>query len=142
MPKKSYISSLIVSSASNPRPLWNSINYILHRTTNNYLPACSLFSDRPQLFATNFSNKISKLHFNLETNPSPTPAHHSSPSPLLLLSRLLCYPTTLIEITNVLSQSYKLSCDFNPIPTTVLKNIASQRLPSQQHFPLPSHDLS
>ena len=55
-------------------------------STQKYKPhspkiVSSIFSTK--LFATYFSNKITKLYFNLQSNPSATPIHLPPPSPLL-----------------------------------------------------------
>ena len=69
---------------------WKTINNILHRTANRSLPTSSPLAALPQLFDTDFSDTISKLHFNLQTNPSFTPA--LPPSPLLYSTLLLLSP--------------------------------------------------
>ena len=83
--KKSYYFSPVHSSSTNPRTLWKTINNILDRTAIRFLPTSLPLAALPQLFATYLCNKISKLHFNLQTNPSSTPAPSlpSSPPPLL-----------------------------------------------------------
>ena len=86
--KKVYFSSRILSSLSNPRTLWKNINHILHRNINRTLPTSSPLSSLPQLFATYFSDKITKLYFNLQSNPSTTPIHLPPPSPLVSSSPL------------------------------------------------------
>ena len=68
--KKSFYSSLVHSSSSNPRALWKTINKILHRTVNCSPTTLSPLAALPQLFANYFSDNISKLHFNLQTNSS------------------------------------------------------------------------
>ena len=73
--KKSFYASLVQCSSSKPRALWKTINNIVHRTANRSLPTSSPLAALPQLFSTYFSDKISKLHFNLQINPSFTPAH-------------------------------------------------------------------
>ena len=87
--KKSFYASLVQSSSSKSRALWTTINNILQRTANRSLPTLSSLAARPQLFATYFSDKISKLHFNLQTNPSSTssfsPTFTPSSTPLSLL---------------------------------------------------------
>ena len=80
--KKSFYASLVQCSSSKPRVLWKTINNILHRTANRSLPTSSPLAALPQLFATYFSDKIFKLHFNLQTNHYSTPAHSLPPSPL------------------------------------------------------------
>ena len=82
-PQKSFYAALVQSSSSNPRALWKTINNILHRTANRSLPTSSPPAVLPQIFATYFSDKISKFHFNLQINPCSTPAHSIPPSPLL-----------------------------------------------------------
>ena len=86
--KKSFYASLVQSSSSKPRALWKTIHSILYRTVNRSLPTSSNLAALPQLFATYFSDKISKLHFNLQINPSSTPALSMPPSlpPLLFHS--------------------------------------------------------
>ena len=101
--KKSFYASLVQSSSSKPRALWKTINNILHRNAIRSLPTSSSLAALPQLFATYFSDKISKLHFNLQTNPSSTPAHSLPPSLPPLLHSFT--PATLLEIDNLLSQS-------------------------------------
>ena len=121
MTKKSFYASFVQSFSSKPRVLWKTISNILHRIVNHSLPTSSSHAALPQLFATHFSDKISKLHFNLQTNPSSTPAHSlPSSSPPLLYSFT---PATLLEIDNVFSQSSDSYCDLDPVPTTVLKKI-------------------
>ena len=104
------------------------INNILHRTSNRSLPTSTPLAVQPQLFAKYFSNKISKLHFNLRTNPSSTPAHslpHSPPPPLHSFT-----PATLLEIDNLLSQLSDSYCDLDPVSITVLKKISNAISPT------------
>ena len=102
--KKSFYAALVQSSSSKPRALWKTINNILRRTANRSLPTTSPLAALPQLFATYFSDKISKLHFNLQTNPSFTPAHCLPPSPPPLLHSFT--PSTLLEIDSLLSLNH------------------------------------
>ena len=66
--KKSFYSSLVHSSSSNPHAFWKTITKILHRTANHSLFTSSPLAALSHLLATYFSDKISKLHFNLQTN--------------------------------------------------------------------------
>ena len=126
--KKSFHATLVQSSSSKPRALWKIINNILHKTVNRSLLTSSPLAALPQLFATHFSDKISKLHFHLQTNPSSTPAHSLPPSPPSLLHSFT--PATLLEIDNLLSQSSDSYCDLDPVPTTVLKKISNAISPT------------
>ena len=127
--KKSFYASLVQSSSSKPPALWKTINNILHRTANRSLPTSSPLAALPQLFATYFSDKISKkLHFNLLTNLSSTPAHSLPPSPTPLLHPFT--PATLLEIDNLLPQSSDSYYNLDPVPTTVLKKISNAISPT------------
>ena len=126
--KKSFNASLVQSSSSKPRALWKTINNILHRTANRSLPTSSPLAALSQLFAAYFSDKISKLHFNLQTKPSSTPVHSLPPPPHSLLHSFT--PATLLEIDNLLSQSSDSYCDLDPVPTTVVKKISNAISPT------------
>ena len=67
-------------------------------------------------------DKISKLHLNLQSIPTSTPARFL-PSPSF---HHHFTPATLSEISNVLSQSPNSHCNLGPIPTTVLKKITNE----------------
>ena len=125
--KKSYYASLVQSS-SKPRALSKTINNILHRTANRSLLTSSPLAALPQLYAAHFSDKISKLHLNLQTNPSSTQAHYMPPLSLPFFHSIT--PATLLEIDNLLSQSSDSYCDLNPVPTTVLIKISNAISPT------------
>ena len=114
--KKSLYASLVQSSSSKPRALWKTINNSLQRTVNRSLLTSCPLAALSQLFATHFSYTISKLHFNLQTNPFTTPALSLPPSPTPLLHSF--FPATLLEIDNLLSQSSDSYCGLDPVSTT------------------------
>ena len=126
--RKSFNASFILSSSSKPRALWKTVNNILQRTANRYLPTTSPLAALPQLFVTYISDKISQLHFILQTNHSSTSAHSFPPSSPPLLHSFT--PATLLEIDNLLSQSSDSYCDLDPVSTTVLKKISNAISPT------------
>ena len=92
------------------------------------------------LFATSFSDKISKLHFNLQTNPSSTPVHSLPPLPPSLLHFFT--PATLLEIDNLLSQFSDSYCDLDRVKENFQRNISNYPLNSKSfhnHWYLPFH---
>jgi len=66
--KKRFNASLIASSSSNPRKLWNSINTILERKPTPLLPSLVSSQSLSQMFATFFSDTILKLHTALKSS--------------------------------------------------------------------------
>ena len=134
--KKTYFSSRILSSLSNLRTLWKNISHVLHRNSNRTLSTSSPLSSLPQFFATYFSDKITKLHFNLQWNPSATPIHLSLPSPLLSfpLSPLPHYwklPTLIIQFI-----LWSRSHPYNGSQVHIRCNISNHSIHCK---PLPSH---
>jgi hypothetical protein len=126
--KKVFNSSLISSSSTNPRKLWNSINKLLHRKPISQLPSTIDSKSLPDIFATFFSNKVLKLHAALKshlTNTSP----HTEPSHVPT-SLTFFYPVTREEISKLISQSSNTFCDLDPIPTSILKQCLSALLPT------------
>ena len=102
---KSFYTSLVQSFSSKPRVLWKTINNILHRNANRSLSTSSPLAALPQQFATYYSDKISKLHFNPQTNPSSTPAYSLPPSPLLYSTLSLLPPyskSTIYSLNHVI----------------------------------------
>jgi hypothetical protein len=82
--KKLYFSDLVQSNSSNPRRLWQTVNSLLHRNQSHPLPSSSPNSSPSlaQTFANFFSDKITKLHFSLKSNPTPTSPHSVAPPPV------------------------------------------------------------
>jgi len=66
--KKRFNASLISSSSSNPRRVWNSINTILERKPSPLLPSLASSQSLSQMFATFFSDKMLKLHTALKSS--------------------------------------------------------------------------
>ena len=121
------------------------INSILHSTANRSLPTSSPLASLPQLFATHFSDKISKPNFNLQTNPSSTPALSKPTSrPPLIHSSI---PVTLLDIDNLRSQSSDSYCDLDSVPPNVLKKMFQRHIANypinsksfHNHWYLPFH---
>ena len=130
--KRLFYSSLIRSFFSNTRTLSNTINNILYITADRSLPSSSLLSALPQMLAKFLAHKISKLHINLQSNPTSTSATFCptfSPSPLHHFT-----PDTLSKISGLLSQSPNLHCNPDLIPITVLKKIANEIAPTVLSF--------
>jgi len=73
--KRIFNSSLISSSSSNPRKLWNTINKLLHRKPISQLPSSNDFESLPSMFANFFSNKVLKLHSTIKSNSTNTSPH-------------------------------------------------------------------
>ena len=124
--KKVFNSSLISSSSSDPRKLWNSINKLLHRKPTSQLPSTIDSKSLPNMFASFFSEKVLKIHsalkLNVNTSPHIEPSH--IPTDLTFFS-----PATEEEICKLVSQSSNTFCDLDPIPTSLLKQCLPALLP-------------
>ena len=85
-------------------------NKILHRTVERSLPSVSPLSALQQMFVKCFADKISKLHLNLQSNNSSTPAHFlPSTSPVFHHFTLPPYQIFQIYFPNHLTHSVTLN---------------------------------
>jgi exonuclease III len=126
--KRAYNSTLISSSLTNPRHLWNNINKILHRSSMPVLPSYESLSSLSQSFATFFSDKIHKLHTTLLSNHTRVSPHVPPPFTPPNFSSFTCVTTD--EVSKLLSQSPDTYCDLDPIPTSLLKQFSHILLPT------------
>jgi HEPN domain-containing protein len=126
--KKAYNIGLIASSVSNPRQLWNSVNKILHRTSQPVLPTFSSLRCLSQSFAKFFSDKIHNLHTALLSNHSTTSPHLLPPYTPPNFSSFTS--VTADEVSKLLSQSPDTNSDLDPIPTSLLKQCSHILLPT------------
>ena len=127
--KRHYYHSTLVSSKSNPKSLWTTINKILMRTSTISLPSFENAVDLSNKFASFFSTKINDIRTNLQSNSSTLSPHTSPPSPPPLLTEFA--PATCDEIAKLISSSNNSSCELDPIPTSLLKNVQFLFLPSR-----------
>jgi len=114
--KRTYNSSLISPSSTDPHQHWKNINILLHRSS---LPAVTCY-DSLNLFcqslANFFTDKIHKLHTSLLTNRIFTSPHFPPPFTLPNFSSFTC--DTSDEVSKLdLSQFTDTNCDLDPIPT-------------------------
>jgi len=134
--KRTYNSSLISSSSTNPRQLWKNVNILLHRSSlPDALPSYNSLSLFCQSFANFFSDKIHKLHTSLFINRISTSPHFLPPFTPPNFSSFTCvnlplYQFIIHEVSKLLSQSPGTNCDFYPIPTSLLRQCSHILLPT------------
>ena len=126
--KKLFNASLIASSTSPPRKLWNSINTILHRKSTSPLPSIASPKSLSQMFATFFSDKILKLHTALKSSSTFSSPHIAPRHTATILSSFSSVSED--EVSKIISQSSNTFCDLDPIPTSLLKQCISALLPT------------
>jgi len=107
--KKRFNASLIASSSSNPRKLWNSINTILERKPTPLLPSLASSQSLSQMFATFFSVKILKLHTALKSSSSISLPHIPPTNTPTILSAFSLVSED--EVSKIISQSSKSFSD-------------------------------
>ena len=90
---------------------------LLHRTSEIVLPAHSSDKSLADMFASFFSNKISKIRDTFSTSGSFTDAPDSVPPAFNAFM-----PVTEEEVYKCISESPTKSCSLDPIPTFLLKD--------------------
>jgi len=116
--KKVFNSSLISSSSSNPRKLWNCINKLLHRKSQ--LPSTIDSESLPSMFASFFSDKVFDIHSALKVQVINT----SPPTESIVISQLISF--SLVLLLNKTSASLYLS---HPTPSATLICDFSETVP-------------
>jgi exonuclease III len=125
--KRDYNATLI-SSQSNPRQVWNTVNKFLHRSSAPVLPTSDSPISLSKSFAKFFSDKIQKLHTALLSNLCHTSPHF--PPPVTPPNFSSFSSLTVEEVSKLLSQSANTNCDLDPIPTSLLKQCSAVLLPT------------
>ena len=105
------------NSNYNPKKLWQSLRKVLHRTSETVLPAHSSDKSLADMFASFFSNKISKIRDTFSTSGSFNDAPDSLPPAFNGFM-----PVTEDEVYKCISESPTKSCSLDPIPTFLLKD--------------------
>ena len=115
--KGSYYTNLITANSRDPKKLWQSLRKVLHRTSETVLPAHSSDKSLADIFASFFSNKISKIRDTFATSGSFNDAPDSVPPAFNAFM-----PVTKDEVYKCISESPTKSCSLDPIPTFLLKD--------------------
>ena len=115
--KGSYYTNLITAYSRDPKKLWQSLRKVLHRTSETVLPAHSSDKSLTDMFASFFSNKISKIRDTFASSGSFNDAPDSVPPAFNAFM-----PVTEDEVYKSISESPTKSCSLDPIPTFLLKD--------------------
>ena len=115
--KGSYYTNLITANSRDPKKLWQSLRKVLHRTSETVLPAHSSDKSLADMFASFFSNKISKIRDTFSTSGSFNDAPDSLPPAFNAFM-----PVTEDAVYKCISESPTKSCSLDPIPTFLLKD--------------------
>ena len=115
--KGSYYADLITANSRDPKKLWQSLRKVLHRPSETVLPAHSSDKSLADMFASFFSNKISKIRDTFSTTGSFNDAPDSLPPAFNAFM-----PVTEDEVYKCISESLTKSCSLDPIPTFLLKD--------------------
>jgi len=123
------ISNLVSSSSDNPRRLWQTVNKLLHRNSSSPLPTCTSASALADSLASFFTDKTSKLHPSLTSSFTPSFPHlPSSPKTPPDFSTFKLASTS--EISKILFNCPNKQCDYDPIPTWLLKECSALLVPT------------
>ena len=115
--KGSYYTNLITANSRDPKKLWQSLRKVLHCTSETVLPAHSSDKSLADMFASFFSNKISKIRDTFATSGCFNDATDSVPPAFNAFM-----PVTEDEVYKCISESHTKSCSLDPIPTFLLRD--------------------
>jgi len=126
--KKRFNASLIASSSSKPRSLWNSINILLEREPTSLLPSQATSQSLSHMFVTFFADKILKLHTAMKSSSIISSPHNPPKDTPTIFSSFTLVSEN--EVSKIISQSSNSFSDLDPIPTSLLKQCLCALLPT------------
>ena len=126
--KRTYYSNLVSTNSTNPRKLWQTVNGLLRRKSSPVLPTHTNLLALCNSFAQFFYDKVANLHASLSSIVSNTSPHITPPHFPTTLSSF--HPTTVDEVTKLLSQHPVTDCELDPIPASVLRECVTVLLPT------------
>ena len=118
---------MIESCGNDQRRLFKVANKLLGRVNTQVLPPTTCSLQLATDLNNFFINKIQCLRDNLSTiNTTPDDAHHCLPLPARSSHRFSCFElVTDLEVTKIIKSMPPKSCNLDPLPTKVIKNIPS-----------------
>ena len=123
--KCSYFTNLITANSDDPKKLWQSLSKVLHHTSDTLLSAHSSEKSLADMFASFFTNKISKIRDTFSTSGSFNDAPDSVPPAFYTFK-----PVTEDEVSKCINESPTKSCPLDPITTFLFKDCLDILLPS------------
>ncbi|XP_072016855.1 uncharacterized protein [Amphiura filiformis] len=117
--KANYYNDLCVAHANDQKQLFSIVNKLLHHKQEAPLPDCDSDKNLANKFCNFFTEKIKKIRNgfqiadDLSCNEPVAPLHH--------LTNFA--PASEEEIQDILFKSPTKSCELDPVPTSLLKNV-------------------
>ena len=117
--RSEYYAKTLEQSSGNSKQMWNSVNKILHRVPERYLPDHTSLKLLANSFVQYFGKKI---EINRSDFPS-VPLKVPDIQPKDVNCPLSCLgPATQDEVKKIIMSSSNGTCNLDPIPTTLLKS--------------------
>ena len=118
--KCNHYSNILAENQGNPKALWNCFKKILHRSSVAVLPDYTNKTDLANTFCKFFYDEILKIRSTLQSS---IPSSVTRPNPTKnTLSSFT--PVSEEELLEILKSPPSKSCNFDPIPTSLVKECA------------------
>jgi hypothetical protein len=124
--KTEYLSTLVAENAHNPKYLFRTLDYLLHKPTSSPLPQYSSPVNMANDFARFFDQKVQKVQEELGTTVD---VHCLEEIPKYQTELTTFQKVTPDEVHKLINVSKDKSCALDPIPTWIIKKCSNVIVP-------------
>ncbi|XP_077985142.1 uncharacterized protein LOC144439783 [Glandiceps talaboti] len=127
--KINYYRHIIQENGNNQKALFNVVNKLLHKSKEMQLPSHTSTEEIAERFSNFFVDKIKTIRVNLQNqacgNYTTNQSTNDASTKLVIFE-----PTNEDELRKIITRSPNKSCNLDPIPTSILKQVLDDLLPS------------
>ena len=121
--ERDFFHTSITENSSNYKQIYEICNYLLGRTKDSPMPPGVTNKDLAHRFNNFFIDKITKIRNDLIGKQQHLPLYVETPGPLNTNKLCRFQPITLSNLQKIIWSTPNKSCDLDPIPTSLLKQI-------------------
>ena len=125
--KTEYMRSTIENNIHDQRSLFNTLNKAMHRQRENPMPSHTTTKDLANRFSDYFQTKVSKIREKFHNDPSDSTFAYDGGNFNTVLDSFK--ELSLDEVTKLINGSSNKSCEMDPLPTVLLKQISNEIAP-------------
>ena len=117
--KREILNNKVIDCGNDTRKLYALVNSLTEVPSNiNPLPECDNYKQLAEEFADHFMTKVKNIHDNLDIFPKYNPPMRQTPK----LTQFNCL--TMDEVQEMVNNMQAKTCDSDPIPTKVFKELS------------------
>ena len=121
--ERDFFRTSIAENSTNYKRIYEICNHLLGRTKDSPMPPGVTNKVLAHRFNSFFIDKITKIHNDLIGKQQHLPLYVETPAPSNTIKLCRFQPITLSNLQKIIQSTPNKSCDLDPIPTSLLKQI-------------------